>query len=74
MDNERGSPLDSNQVHTGSTSMANIIEKESSMSKSCNRYKPKITKAMLIKTAARRRGYGVSLYIVENYKMKLRKI
>jgi hypothetical protein len=74
MASDRGSPLDSSQVQTGSTNMANIIENASRISKSCNRYKPKITKAILIKTAAKRRGYGVSLYIVENYKRKLRKI
>jgi hypothetical protein len=44
--------------------MAKIIPKESKMSKSCNKNKPKITKAMEISTAAKRIGYAIFSGIV----------
>jgi hypothetical protein len=50
----RATPFDSNQEHIGKTSIANIIENERRIKRSCNKYKPKTTREMLISTAAKR--------------------
>jgi hypothetical protein len=61
MASARAMPFDSNQVHTGNTSIAKIMENDRRMRRSCSKYKPKTTSDMLINTAAKRTGYAVSL-------------